>query len=160
MRKLLLLSACIVVFSACDETRLYEKNVDFKERYWLVTEQPTFDFEIADTSIPYNLFFTIRNESDYPNANIYFTYTLSDSVSSTPLEKKLTNQLLFHEKTGEPFGSTGLGYVFEHRFPLLENYTFKNPGKYTVRFEQFMRTDTLKGVLSVGIRVEKSQNSN
>jgi gliding motility-associated lipoprotein GldH len=68
--------------------------------------------------------------------------------------------LLFHEKTGEPFGSSGLGYVFEHQFPLLENYTFKNPGKYTMRFEQFMRTDTLKGVLSVGIRVEKSQNSN
>ena len=159
MRKLIMFCGCILVLSACDEARLYEKNVDFKERYWLVTEQPTFDFEITDTSSPYSLFFTIRNESDYPNANIYFTYTLSDSTNST-LEKKLTNQLLFHEKTGEPFGSSGLGYVFEHQFPLLENYIFKNPGKYTMRFEQFMRTDTLKGVLSVGIRVEKSQNSN
>lgn len=159
MRKLIMFCGCILALSACDEARLYEKNVDFKERHWLVTEQPTFDFEIADTATPYSLFFTIRNESDYPNANIYFTYTLSDSTNNT-LEKKLTNQLLFHEKTGEPFGSSGLGYVFEHQFPLLENYTFKNPGKYTMRFEQFMRTDTLKGVLSVGIRVEKSQNSN
>jgi len=64
MRKLIMFCGCILVLSACDEARLYEKNVDFKERYWLITEQPAFDFEIADASTPYNLFFTIRNESD------------------------------------------------------------------------------------------------
>jgi gliding motility-associated lipoprotein GldH len=148
----------MLVVAACDKNRLYEKNQDFKKRYWLVSDQPGFDFEIIDTTTPYTLYFTIRNESDYPNANIYFTYTLSDSARNT-LEKNLTNQFLFHEKTGEPFGQSGLGYVFEHRFPLLENYSFKHPGKYTMRFEQFMRTDTLKGVLSVGLRVEKSPNT-
>jgi len=158
MRKLIMFCACMLTLSACDESRLYEKNEDFKSRYWLASHQPTFEFNIHDTRV-YNLYFTIRNESDYPNSNIYFTYYLTDSLGNT-LEKKLTNQFLFDKKTGRPFGSTGLGYVYEHRFPVLENYTFKNPGTYAVRFEQFMRTDTLRGVLSVGLRVEKAQNNN
>lgn len=152
----MLLSVCLLALSACDEARLYEKNQDFENRYWLVSDQPAFDFQIEDTSVPYNLFFTIRNESDYPNSNIYFTYALTDSAGTT-LKKTLKNEFLFDQKTGEPFGSSAIGYVYEHRFPLLENYSFQKTGKYTMRFEQFMRTDTLKGVLSVGLRVEKSQ---
>ncbi|MBX2971033.1 MAG: gliding motility lipoprotein GldH [Cyclobacteriaceae bacterium] len=158
MRNLIMFYACMLALSACDETRLYEKNEDFKNRYWLAADQPTFEFDVDDKGT-YNLYFTIRNESDYPNSNIYFTYHLTDSAGNT-LEKKLTNQFLFDKKTGRPFGSTGLGYVYEHQFSMLENYSFKNPGTYTMRFEQFMRTDTLRGVLSVGLRVEKSQNSN
>ncbi|MBX2967402.1 MAG: gliding motility lipoprotein GldH [Cyclobacteriaceae bacterium] len=154
MRTLIMLSVCLLIFSACDENRLYETNTDFKNRYWLAAEQPAFDFNIPDANTRYNLYFTIRNESDYPNSNIYFTYYLVDSTGTT-LEKKLTNQFLFDRKTGQPFGNSGLGYVYEHRFPLLENYAFGKPGNYSMRFEQFMRTDTLRGVLSVGLRIEK-----
>lgn len=158
MRNLIMCCVCMLGLSACDEARLYEKNEDFKNRHWLAADQPTFDFDIDDAG-PYNLYVIIRNESDYPNSNIYFTYYLTDSAGTT-LEKKLTNQFLFDKKTGRPFGNTGIGYVYEHQFPLLEKYSFKNPGTYSMRFEQFMRTDTLRGVLSVGLRVEKSQNGN
>ncbi len=157
MRILFFLITLIIVCVGCDHSRLYEKNTDFKQRYWIVSEKPTFDFDILDTESKYNMYITLRNESDYTYSNIYFTYYLNDSTG-TELEKKLTSALLFDKKTGRPFGDSGLGYIYEHQFPLLESYKFKHPGKYSIRYEQFMRTDTLRGILSVGLRVEKAEN--
>lgn len=156
MRKvsLVLLAALAIFLSSCDKKRVYEKNVDFEKRYWLVEDQPKFEFSIVDAAIPYNLYCDIRNEVSYPKTNLYLTYYLRDST--TLLQKKLISNLLFDEKTGQPFGTSGLGDVYDHRVPLLMGYTFKHPGKYTVTLEQFMRLDTLRGMLAVGIRVEKA----
>ena len=81
------------------------------------------------------------------------TYSLHDSTGAE-LEKKLVSKLLFDDKTGEPHGNSGLGDLYDHRLPLILNYQFEKSGKYRVKFEQFMRTDTLSGVLAVGLRVE------
>lgn len=156
MRKvsLALLAATAVLLSACDEKRIYEKNFDFENRYWIVNDQPEFQFSISDTAIPYNLYCEIRNEVSYPKTNLYLTYYLHDSVGL--LQKKLVSNLLFDEKTGQPFGTSGLGDVYDHKVPLLMGYRFKHPGTYTIKLEQFMRLDTLRGVLAVGVRVEKA----
>ena len=64
--------------------------------------------------------------------------------------------LLFDAKTGKPLGKSGIGDLYDHRFILLNNYKFKNKGKYRIVFEQFMRMDTLPGIMAVGLRVEKN----
>jgi len=151
---ILLLAALTIFLSSCDKKRIYEKNVDFEKRYWLVKEQPKFEFSIEDTTIPYNLYCNIRNEVSYPKTNLYLTYYLRDST--TLLQKKLMSNLLFDEKTGEPFGTSGLGDVYDHQVPILKGYKFRHAGTYTITLEQFMRLDTLQGVLAVGIRVEKA----
>jgi len=149
----LVLAVSTVLFSGCDNNRVYEVNHDFEQRYWQVKDQPEFEFSVSDTAIRYNLYFNIRNEVSYPKANIYFTYYLQDS--SRLLQKKLMSDLLFDEKTGAPFGTSALGDIYDHRVPMLTNYKFTHPGKYKIRLEQFMRMDTLMGVLAVGVRVEK-----
>jgi gliding motility-associated lipoprotein GldH len=143
-----------VFLFSCDERRVFEKNADFDSRYWLVTDKPEFEFEITDTLQRYNIYGNIRNSVSYPYARIFLTYSLRDSTG-TELEKKLVSKLLFDDKTGEPHGNSGLGDIYDHRLPLKRNYQFSKPGKYSVRFEQFMRTDTLSGVLAVGLRVER-----
>jgi gliding motility-associated lipoprotein GldH len=62
---------------------------------------------------------------------------------------------LFDQHTGKPQGSSGLGDIYDQRFPVISNYKFPSPGKYKVSFEQFMRKDTLEGVLAIGLRVER-----
>jgi gliding motility-associated lipoprotein GldH len=156
MKALPLLLAGAVLLTSCDEKRLYEKNADFRQRYWLAQDHPTFDFVIDDINTNYNLFITVRNESSYQNSNLYFTYYLT-SESGNSLQRKLTSEFLFDKKTGRPLGNSGLGDIYEHRFPLLENFAFPEPGAYSIRYEQFMRTDTLRGIVSVGLRVEKAQ---
>ena len=60
--------------------------------------------------------------------------------------KELTNE--------EDIGTSGLGDVYDQQIPVLKKYRFSKPGSYSMKFEQFMRTDTLAGILAVGFRLE------
>ena len=145
-----------ISFFSCDGNRVYEKNTDFHSRHWLVSERPEFEFQIKDTLQSYNLYCNVRNSLDYPFARIFITYYLQDSTG-VALEKQMVRQLLFDDKTGEPQGESGLGDIYDHIIPLKTNYQFPYSGKYSVVFEQFMRIDTLAGILAVGLRVEANK---
>ena len=143
----------IALVCGCDSNRLYEKNHDFKDRAWLSNDNPAFDFEVTDTVKAYNLYCNVRNSVEYPYSRIFINYSLQDS-SGTSVSKNMISAFLFEEKTGRPFGSSGLGDVYDQQVPILKNYQFKKSGTYSIKFEQFMRTDTLSGILAVGFRLE------
>src|SRR5690349_7909438 len=149
-----ILLACVIL-SACDDTRVYEKNKDFDKRTWLVNDTARFDFEIPEGSNMYNIHCNLRNSIDYQWQRIFINFVLSDS-SGQVLSSKLVSNYLFEPKTGKPLGTSGLGDIYDQRFPLLNAYALK-PGKYTVSLQQLMRTDTLKGILAVGVRVELNE---
>src|SRR5688572_25520494 len=155
MRILFLSAVMCMVLSACDQSRVYEQNVDFTERYWMVNEKPEFEFTIDKPADRYTLYGNIRNSVSYPYARIFFTYYLQDSTGAE-IQKKLVTQYLFDAKSGKPFGNSGLGDIYDHRFELLKDYQFKARGKYKIKFEQLMRVDTLQGILAIGIRVENA----
>lgn len=142
-----------LLLNSCDDSRVYEKNYDLSERHWTVNETPSFEFTAAPNQ-PYNLYCNLRNSVAYPYSRIFINYSLKDSTGAE-LSRKMISTFLFNEKTGAPLGSSGLGDIYDHRIPLLENFNFKKEGTYTIQFEQFMRTDTLQGVLAVGLRLEK-----
>jgi gliding motility-associated lipoprotein GldH len=77
--------------------------------------------------------------------------------NGTVVKNEMLTENLFDIKTGEPNGRSGLGDVYDHQFGFLTNHTFNKTGKHKVRFEQFMRQDTLLGILAVGLRVETIQ---
>jgi len=148
--------AIVTVFLAsCDDQRVFEKNNDFNSGHWLIGEKPEFEFDIQDSLQGYNLYCNVRNSLDYPYARLFITYYLMDS-SGTVLQKDLVQQMLFDEKTGEPFGESGLGDLYDHQILLRKNHRFPYAGRYRIAFEQYMRQDTLAGVVAVGVRVEKS----
>lgn len=142
--------------TACDNTRVYEQNVSFEDRAWKVTEEPRFEFIVSDTSQRYNLYYNVRNSLDYKWARIFITYHLYDSTGFE-MTRKLVKNDLFDEKTGKPFGDSGIGDLYDHQFSLLQNYRFPHKGTYTVKLDQMMRQDTLGGILAVGIRLERNQ---
>jgi gliding motility-associated lipoprotein GldH len=148
--------SCSFLFVACDDQRIVEKNVDFKNKIWLSDSLVTLPFEITDTQKNYNIYFNIRNTVSYPYENIYITYYLKDTAD-VELEKNLVNYNLFDTKSGKPFGS-GLGDVFDHQFLLLENFEFSKPGLYVLQVQQYMRMDSLTEVVSAGTRVEQVTN--
>jgi|APTNR8051073442_1049403.scaffolds.fasta_scaffold00018_65 gliding motility-associated lipoprotein GldH len=155
MRSIAFLVVIGFMITACDDSRVYEQNYDFSERYWLMAEKPSFDFTIQDTTLHYNLFCNIRNSVAYPYSRIFIRYSLQDS-SKNELKNEMITSFLFDEKTGKPFGSSGLGDIYDQQPELLRDFKFNTPGTYSITFEQFMRTDTLQGVLAVGVRVETS----
>src|SRR5689334_8630419 len=135
----LFLLACVVM--SCDNSRVYEEYSDFDQRYWLVQDVRSFEFEIQDTTIRYNILGNVRNSVSYPWARIFINYQLQDSTGAS-LHKAMLNDYLFDAKTGKPNGVSGLGDIYDHQIPLLNSYQFKKPGKYKMSFEQNMRTDT------------------
>lgn len=145
----------VVILISCDDSRVYEEYSDFDNRYWTVQEIPSFEFTIQDTTQRYNLLGNVRNSVSYPFSRIFITYHLKDSTGKE-IKQALVNDFLFDAKTGKPQGTSGLGDIYDHQIPLLNDHQFK-AGKYSVSFEQFMRTDTLHGVLAVGLRVERAQ---
>jgi gliding motility-associated lipoprotein GldH len=153
MRFLVVLVCLISLVTACDSRRIYEDTRDFNDRSWRMTDTARFEFFILDPGKKYNLYYNIRNSLDYPYARLFVNYSLQDSTGAE-LQKKLISEYLFDQKTGQPQGSSGLGDLYDHRFPLLNEYKFRHSGKYKLELEQFMRMDTLPGVLSVGLRVE------
>lgn len=156
MRSVLLFMMCVGLLSSCDDSRVYEKNYDFKDRNWVVNDVPVFEFDVTDSAARYNLYCNLRNTVSFPFSRFFVRYSLKDSTGRE-LESKLTSAYLFDQKTGKPHGSSALGDIYDHRIPILNNYQFKNAGKFSVSFQQFMRTDTLEGILAVGVRVEKLQ---
>lgn len=158
MRAFLVVFLAGTLLSACDDNRVYEQISDFENRQWASSEKPQFEFIIDDINQRYTLSSDLRNSISYPYSRFFFTYYLQDSTGSD-LQKKLLTEFLFDAKTGKPYGKSGIGDLYDHRFLLLENYQFPHKGKYRVVFEQFMRLDTLPGILSVGLRVERAENS-
>jgi len=139
----------------CDTSRIYEQHVDFEEKAWMIGDKPRFDFEIKDHTQNYNLYYTVRNSLDFPFSRIFVSYTLRDSTSAE-LKKDLLSGFLFDQKTGAPHGDSGIGDLFDSKFPIVTNYHFDRPGVYSITLEQFNRLDTLQGVLAVGVRVERA----
>jgi len=146
---------CLLFFIliSCDSNRVYEDNVDFNDRAWKINEPAKFDFQISDTTKKYNLLIDIRNSLDYPYARLFVNYELKKDTML--LSKDMLSFFLFDQKTGKPFGNSGLGDVYDHQFSVLKNYHFKKAGTYQMNFQQFMRMDTIPGVLAIGLRVEE-----
>lgn len=158
MRKSIL-TVCLVAFLySCDPNRLYEENKDLEQTHWLQQDTLTFEFRIRDLGKRYNLLCNVRNTSDYPYARLFIQYTLKDSAG-TELKRDLTSLFLFDAKTGKPFGNSGIGDVFDHSIPLLNDHQFLFTGKYTLELEQRMRLDTLGGICAVGYRLEEVTNN-
>lgn len=139
---------------SCDTNRVYEDYVEFPQRMWVVREEPVFAFVIADSTQTYNLYYNVRNSIQYDWDRIFVSYSLLDSAGGE-LSRKLVYNNLF-DPTGRPLGESGLGDLYDHQFPLLQAYRFPKAGTYRVRLTQFSRQDSLRGVLAVGIRVERA----
>jgi gliding motility-associated lipoprotein GldH len=145
-----------VVMASCDDARVYEKYSDLDDNLWKVSEKPEFEFSIDNPAEKFNLYSNVRNTVSYPWSRFFMTYYLKDSTG-TVLKQKLTGEFLFEEQSGAPFGKSGMGDIYDHQFLLLKDFQFPYKGKYKVQFEHFMRTDSLEGIVAVGLRVERSE---
>ena len=156
MKGLSIVVVSVLLLVGCDVNRVYEDNVDLANRVWLEGDVTDFTVELDDASVPYAIYANVRNSHNYPFYNLYLQYAIVDSTGRE-VKKGLENLILFEPKTGEPYGS-GIGDVFDHQIPFLQEYYFPDLGAYTIQLQQYMRRDTLEEIHSVGVRVERAFN--
>ena len=144
----------IVLFSCTDSSIITEAKIDASNNYWTQKTQMDFPFEVSDPDATYKLFYQIRYNNDYPYYNLWVNRILLDEKGNM-ISKKLQGMDLFHSASGEPYGA-GFGNYFDYKIMSDSLQKFPKAGKYTIRIEQNMRMDTLKGISSVGVEIIKN----
>lgn len=143
------------LLSSCDKYRVYETNIDIKDRIWYADSVKSYTFKIEDTTIAYHILYDVRSSVDYGFHNLYIKYELFDT-KKVLISSDIHEVQLLDAKTGAPFGS-GLGDIFDNRFYALKDLRFKKKGDYQMKIKHYMRKDPLTEIVAFGIRVEKAQ---
>lgn len=138
--------------TGCDPNRVFDENKDINADGWDYADIKTFDVEITDTNIHYNVAVNVRHSFQFEWRNVYVTIgTLFPD--SQNVEKRVNLQL--SEPNGEWFGRC-MGDNCFISIPIQQNAIFPKKGKYTFTIKQDMRTNPLPNIKFVGLRVEKA----
>ena len=148
----------VFFMSSCDDNVVYKAHEDFDDGLWYIKNKPEFKVEIKDTTARYNVYYLFRNTLQYPYYNLYLTRKMT-APDGQVISNTLEEVFVSNEVTGKPYGK-GLGDLFDHKVPIVKNYTFPRSGTYVFQLSQSMRQNPLPFILSVGISVEKVKTGN
>ncbi len=148
---LFILLSSALIFSGCEQSRVFDKNVSLPKTGWEYDQPQAFDVFINDTTVSYNLYINVRHTDAFKYNNIWVKMTTVFPDSSM-IEKDLNVPLA--EKTGEWTGICVDGICFNSVL-MQSNFSFNKIGKYTFVLEQDMRLNPLPNILDIGIKVEK-----
>ena len=153
MHKILGVFCVLIMFSACtsDSETVHMKNLN---GIWPKKAEQKFDFVIEDAQAPKNIIFVVRNNNDYPYSNIRFIVNFMEAGA----KKKTTDTLnyVLAKPNGEWLGK-GFGDTKETLFQYKVNYKFPKNGGYSIGIIQAMRTDSLKGIEDIGVKIETAK---
>ena len=139
-------------FFSCAKIGVFEKTVPIPAQAWLYNYQPSFTFNITDTTASYNIFIVLRHTDTYAYNNIWL------SVGSRAPGDTLHTQNISMELGNDAKGWEGNGMddIYEVRKNITSGpVPFKKAGSYTFTLAQVMRENPLLHILNIGIRVEK-----
>jgi gliding motility-associated lipoprotein GldH len=139
------------LFCGCNSNILFTDSVSMPGEEWTLENVPVFAPVITDTVSGNNISFTIRTGSSYPFRNIYLFVSATSPAGKTITD---TLQFLIADEKGKWYGK-GIGDIHELNLPYKKSVYFPSKGIYSFRISHGMRTETLKGVYDIGLRIEK-----
>jgi gliding motility-associated lipoprotein GldH len=142
----------VLLFSSCDKTRVYEKNIKIPKFEWDMNNVLAFEVPITDTVSPCNMYFNIRNASGYSYSNLFLFFTVR---SPDGRRERDTVEIPLADETGRWLGD-GLGDIWDHKILFREKFRFPVTGTYFFEMEQAMRVNPLVYIMDAGIRIEKA----
>lgn len=147
----------LLLLAGCAKIDLYEKIVPVPGQAWQSSFQPSFQFQIEDTSTAYQLFLILRHNNMYGYNNIWLNVhrkSPDGKVSTVPYELQLATN-------DKGWLGEGMDDLYTHRIPLTppanDSFYFNRSGTYTFTVEQTMREDPLPHMMNVGLRIEKKR---
>jgi len=158
-RNFIFISGVLTLFLFSITTSCIKKSVveDYRRLSHSAWHQDTlliFEMNIPDPKKVYNLSFTVRNEGRYAYSNLWLF------VAITPPSGKIMNdtvEITLAKPSGEWLGS-GLGDLYDRKYPYKQTIFFPELGKYTISVRQGMRTPNgiLNGIHDFGIALDKA----
>lgn len=158
MRKLAFFSMIAflgIVSAGCNPGLLYEKYLEIEGKGWKHIEPITFEVEVDDISVPYDVYVNLRHTNDYPYSNLWlmmYTYPPEgEQATQQRMELKLA------QADGRWLGN-GLGTNVTHEIRVRQKFVFPTKGTYAFTIEHDMREQIVPAVSHVGLRIEKSKD--
>lgn len=139
----------LIIFgvSCSNSEQIYITPID---NLWNKKDTKKLEFEIKDTHAK-NIIFIVRNNNEYPYSNLFLISTLKGTKNETL--KTDTLQYILAKPNGEWLGN-GMGNVKEILLQYKNNFKFPTNGKYQIEIKHGMRTNELKGIEDIGIKIE------
>lgn len=141
-----------ILFTSCDNHRVFEENKTIRDYNWDYNLPMTFTVDIADTLNRHNMYLNVRNAGYYRFSNLFlFVNTILPQGQTL----RDTVEITLSAPDGKWLGN-GLGDIYDNRYLFRENFKFPQAGSYRFELIQAMRVNPLQGIMDVGLRVEKS----
>ncbi len=144
----------VVLLNACSNQMIYRENSHISSSGWSMSDSIAFTFKIDDTLVPLNIYFNVRNSTDYSYQNLYFFITTSYPGGEFSRD---TAECILAGIDGKWLGK-GRGKTRDSKFLFRKEVRFRKAGTYTIFVNQAMREEILKGITDVGIIIEKADN--
>jgi gliding motility-associated lipoprotein GldH len=136
---------------------VFQEDAQTPAGAWVQGWNPSFPFEVTDTVSAHDVYLDVRHTGDYPFSNLY-AFVKLEGPGGSLID---TVECTLADASGRWYGK-GLGFINSDRFEAHVLYKSRNrfprKGRYTLTLEQAMRTDTLYGVIDVGVSVERSNS--
>lgn len=143
------------LLQGCGTSPQYQEHFNVPGNAWDYSFRPEFNFEITDTAALYQLVFLVRHTDAYAYNNIWLL--LDTRAPGDSVFHPMRVEVPLAANTGQWLGR-GTGEIYEQRVAINNLSTpavFSRKGRYTIRMAQDMRTNPLRDVMQVGLRLEK-----
>jgi len=142
----------VLLTTSCSKKSIVADYRRINSSQWNQDTILIFEMIVPDPKKVYNLSFTVRNEGRYGYSNLWLFVTIVP-----PSGKELTDtvELTLAKPSGQWLGS-GLGDLYDRKYPYKQTVFFPETGKYTIAVRQGMRTSkgVLDGIHDFGIALD------
>lgn len=154
MKRIVFLLILLAVSAlSCTKNKIFEKYVDIENNRWKNSEAISFDVDIKDANIPYDVIVCVRHSTYYAFANL----NLIVSMTTPQGENRVKPLTIFVRSSDGKFLGDGAGDLWDISAPAYEKLTFNSPGIYKFDITNTMPMYELPNILDVGLIVKKSK---
>lgn len=138
---------------SCDPNQVFERNVEIADFSWHKDTIIKFEVDIQDTISLHNIYINVRNTSRYEMQNLFLFLT---TTSPNGISLRDTFECYLADERGKWLGS-GWGDIYDNQFIYKRNIRFPVSGIYTFEYVQAMRSEKLRYISDIGLRIEKAE---
>lgn len=143
----------VILFSACDENRVFEKYEKIPPSGWQKDSMIVFSVPVTDTLQNHNLLLNIRNDINYNYSNLWLFIKISQPGEIAVSD---TFEVMLADVSGKWLGD-GFGGIKTRQVPYRSGIYFPVSGDYTISIQHGMRDETLEAITDIGFRIEKAE---
>lgn len=150
-RKMCILAIVTSIYSACDNTTVYNKSKSLPEGGWKQQDTVYFATLLKDSLHTYKVTLEIRNNSNYSYTNLPLLFEMRTPPNKDNLKDSIIIKLA--NSKGEWLGK-GWGGLYQSEY-TVGRIQANSPGIYLFKLIYLLPDKSLKGINDIGLKLER-----